>query len=356
MEVMVTQKICLRIKKKQVHKMVVTNHSENGDSEEHVNRYLEMREWREKHIHNACDNPTVLNQFHDRLMKETVQKAIEKIESELGPAPAHFAFFIMGSAGRSEQAIWSDQDHGIIFAGGEESKPYFLKLGIEISNGLSVVGYERCDGKVMASNPKWCNSMNAWEQQIGGWLKEASWESLRYFSTFFDSRVLLGDDCFLSKLKELAFQHLREEPYLYIRLLENISHIKKGIGILGQLLPNSSGKETGYINMKEVILFSYVNSLRLLSLKEEILAPSTLTRFQQLSNDYKDIKKYQLDFEKLLKFRLYYKKYSKSYADVHFLKITSLSKSEKQELKQIMKNGYKLFAETKNIIIRGCSS
>lgn len=355
MEAMVIQKACLSIKKKQVYKMVVVNHWENGELENHQNRYLEIRQWRDEHIHEVCEDPIALNGFHDRLMKTTVHKAIEKIESEFGPAPAHFAVFIMGSGGRSEQSIWSDQDHGIIFSGNGDFQSYFLKLGIEISNGLHVVGYEFCDGKVMSSNPKWCHSIEAWERQISDWLNEASWESLRYFSTFFDSRVLIGDDSFLGRLKELAFQHLKKEPYLYIRLLENISHMKKGLGILGQFLPDSFGKETGSINMKEVIFFPYVNSLRLLSLKEEILSPSTLTRFQQLPNSYDHIKQYQYSFEKLLTLRLYFKKHSTSYEDVHLLQVDSLTKSEKQELKQIMKKGYKLFAETKHIIHKGCS-
>lgn len=353
---MVIQKACLSIKKKRVYKMVVVNHSDNDEFEAYINCYLEMRQWRDKHIHKVWENPIALNQFHDMLIKTTVQKAIEKVESELGPAPAHFAFFIMGSGGRSEQSIWSDQDHGIIFAGNEGFKSYFLRMGEEISNGLSVVGYELCDGKVMSSNPKWCNSVASWEQQISNWLNEASWESLRYFSTFFDSRVLIGEDGFLLRLKEFAFNHLRKDPYLYIRLFENIRHMKKGLGILGQFLPDSFGKETRCINMKEVIFFPYINSLRLLSLKEGIFNPSTLARFQQLPNRYTNIKKYQVDFEKLLHLRLYFKKQSKSYEDVHLLNVDYLAKSEKQELKQIMKHGYRLFNETKHIINKGCSS
>lgn len=356
MEAMDIQKACLNQVKKQVHNMTVVNFPEYRELGEHSNRYQEIRQWRNEHIHEVWDHSIALNEFHDKLIKTTVQISIEKVESELGPAPAHFAFFVMGSGGRSEQAVWSDQDHGIIFAGNEDCTSYFLQLGTEISFGLNIVGYEFCDGKVMSSNPKWCRSIAAWEQQIIDWLDEASWESLRYFSTFFDSRVLIGNISFLNGLKKLSFTILKEDPHLYIRLLENISHMKKGLGVLGQLLPNSTGKVTGSINMKAVIFFPYVNSLRLLALKEEIIAPSTIARFEQLPSHYINIKKYQSSFEKLLQLRLYYKKHSKSYEDVHLLIVDSLTKPEKQELKQIMKKGYKLFDETKEIIRKGCSS
>lgn len=356
MEAMGTLKVCQSIKGEQVREMVVTSHSENDELDGQMNHYFEIRQLRNAHIHKVWDDPIALNQFHDTLIKATVQKAIKKIESEFGAAPAHFTFFIMGSGGRSEQSIWSDQDHGIIFKGEEIIKPYFLTLGKEISQGLYEVGYEFCDGRVMSSNPRWCHSMNTWKEQVINWLDEASWESLRYFSTFFDSKVIIGDDQDLLELKEMALEKLKGEPLLLNRLYENISHIKKGIGILGQLLPNTKGKETGSINIKEVIFFPYVNSLRLLSIKEGILEPSTLARFQQLPDSYSKIKVYQYSFLRLLHLRLHYKKNANSYEDVHFLDIHTLKKSEKHELKQIMKNGYRLLTETKEIIHKGCSS
>ncbi len=336
--------------------MLMYSHSPiNWEDEKDLeNRYLQIRQWRNEHIHEVWDDPAALNQFHDTLIKTTVQTAIEKVKSEHGSPPARFAFFLMGSGGRSEQSIWSDQDHGIIFAGSDEMKPYFLHLGEEISNGLHIVGYEFCDGKVMSSNPKWCNSITTWEQQIQDWLEEASWESLRYFSTFYDSRVLLGDESFLIHLKLMALTILQKNSFLYVRLLENISHVKKGIGVLGQLLPESSGKESGTINLKEVVFFPYVNSIRLLALKSGILAPSTLVRFQLLPKYFNHIKNYQSSFEKLLYFRLCYTKFSESYSDVHLLKIAHLSKKDKQELKRIMRDGYKLFSEVKHLIRKGC--
>lgn len=65
-----------------------------------------------------------LNLFHDELIKKTVQLAMEKVQGDWGDPPAPFAFFLMGSAGRFEQSVWSDQDHGIIFAGSPSCKSY----------------------------------------------------------------------------------------------------------------------------------------------------------------------------------------------------------------------------------------
>ncbi|WP_258000443.1 DUF294 nucleotidyltransferase-like domain-containing protein [Bacillus sp. Marseille-P3661] len=315
--------------------------------------YKELKLWRQQQINEVCNHPELLNQFHDKLIKETVQAAIKKNESEWGPIPARFAFFMMGSAGRYEQSVWSDQDHGIIFDGSEVLKDYFLTLGSEITRALYEVGYDLCDGNVMASNPLWCHSLTVWEQQILRWLNEESWESLRCFLTFFDSRVLIGEEWFLLKLKDVGFSKLDNNPHLYSRLLANVSHIRKAIGFFGQLLPDGHGEDVGSLNLKDQVFFPFVNAVRLLALKEKITEPSTLARIQLLPECYNQIKGYYDEFSELLQYRLYFQRFSTSYEKVHLLNLKKLTKQQKQELKRIMKNGYKLFSETKVIIEKG---
>lgn len=320
-----------------------------------MNQYGELKQWRMNKIGSVLNDHEKLNQFHDQLINKTVQVSLEKIESEWGAHPTHFAFFVMGSAGRSEQSVWSDQDHGIVYEGETSDQDYFLRLGAEISKGLAVVGYEECDGNVMAANSLWCKSLANWEAQIEVWLEKGNWESLRFFSTFFDSRVLVGDKALLARIKDLAFRKFAKQPYLYQRMYENVDFIEKGIGFFGQLLPKEKGEDVGTINFKQMILFPYVNSLRLLALVAEISATSTLQRFQNLPPSYLEIKAYESDFLKLLDYRLYFQKEARNYKKVHLLHVQSLSAREKENLKMLMKNGRELFKKTKQIIEKRCS-
>ncbi|WP_053220158.1 DUF294 nucleotidyltransferase-like domain-containing protein [Virgibacillus senegalensis] len=296
-----------------------------------------------------------LNSYHDQLMVQTVQLAMEKVRMEWGDPPAPFAFFLMGSAGRFEQSIWSDQDHGIIFAGDETCKSYFLRAGAEITEALEMVGYERCEGEVMSSNPLWCKSEEAWHQQIIDWLTEASWQSLRHFSTFFDSRILIGNHDYLVNLKQAAFTFLDKDPGLYQRLIDNVDLYHKGVGIFGQLLPEQHGDHAGTIHLKQKVFFPYVNALRLLALKNKIFVPSTLSRFRQLPEPYRSLQMYEKDFKALLDFRLKFRKEAKTYNEVHLIPIRDLTKQEKQELKSMMKKGYQLFSKTKTKIEAACA-
>ncbi len=296
-------------------------------------------------------NHDELNHFHDELMRKTVECAMEKIQREWGNPPAPFSFFLMGSAGRFEQSVWSDQDHGLIFDGDRECEDYFLKLGKEIAHGLNIVGYPLCDGNVMASNPLWCQSLHRWKQQISEWLMEASWTSLRHFCTFFDSRVLIGDRQFLTDMKSHAITMINSHPKLYLRFVENVDFIKKGIGIFGQLLPESYGEQSGSIQLKQTTIFPYVNSLRLLAVKEGILDSSTLSRFHKIKDIYPSIYRFEKYFVQLLHFRLHFQQDAQSYQQVHLIPIGHLTRNDKKELKLFMKKGYELFSHTKKRIV-----
>ncbi|WP_407271550.1 DUF294 nucleotidyltransferase-like domain-containing protein [Radiobacillus sp. PE A8.2] len=317
--------------------------------------YADIKKWRHQEMRAVSTNHQQLNEFHDEIMKATVQIAIKKVQSERGEPPAPFVFFLMGSAGRFEQSVWSDQDHGIIFNGDDYCEPYFLALGKEITEGLAAVDYELCDGKVMALNPRWCQSLDKWETQITEWLQEASWESLRHFCTFFDSRVFIGDEKYLDDLKDLAFNTIEANPKLNIRFVENVEFIKKGIGVLGQLLPELHGTESGSIQLKQTTFYPYVNALRLLALKNQVYTAPTLLRFRELKKRYEWIEEYETFFERLLEFRLHFRRDADDYDAVHLLPLELLNKDEKQELKKMMKKGYKLLSEVKSTIEKECS-
>ncbi|WP_082235379.1 DUF294 nucleotidyltransferase-like domain-containing protein [Halobacillus massiliensis] len=312
--------------------------------------YEELKMRRQQEIQSAASTPLKLNEFHDELMMETFVIAKEKIEKEQGKPPAPFAFFLMGSAGRFEQQVWSDQDHGIIFEGEDHDQDYFLKLGSEVSRGLAIVGYELCEGKVMASNPLWCQSVSSYKKQIANWLEEASWQSLRNYSILFDSRVLTGEERLLHEIKQEGFSLLGENPHLYERLIDNFEFMKKGIGFFGQLLTEQSNGRRGDIHLKETVYFPYVNALRILAFKKEVNTASTIERFHSLRWSYPFLKAYEKDFQELLEFRLRLTKDVDTYDEVHLVPLDSLSKKERQKMKYLIKRGKELYTKTKTVL------
>jgi CBS domain-containing protein len=272
---------------------------------------------------------------------------LKEVLARYGPPPSPFSFFVMGSAGRFEQSVWSDQDHGIVYLDqSAKAKAYFLILGKEVSKGLYQVGYPYCDGGVMSGNPFWCKSQTEWEKQTKNWALEATWESLRYLLIFMDGRSVYGEHPLLDQLKRLVFQIVHEE-HLLLRISKNTQYFKKGIGVLGQLLVETHGVHTGSLNLKETAFFPYVNAVRLLAIQEKILETSTLSRLDKLQLPDKSL--FEAMFLKLLNYRLLFASHT-DYESGHYLPADHLTKEQKNDIKEIIKYGTTLHQTVSKLI------
>lgn len=314
--------------------------------------YSEINEYRLKEQTLFQSSQQDLTIFHDLIYKYVLALALKLVTERSGTAPSPYTFFVMGSAGRMEQSLWSDQDHGMVFkAHNSANKSYFLELGKEISDGLAQSGYPKCSGEVMASNPLWCKSEQEWKQQLEFWAADATWESNRYLLIFADARSVSGDSSLLENVKAEYYCRISNQ-YLLKRLLQNTMCLKKGIGVLGQLLPETHGIYSGRINLKNTGFLPYVNAVRLLALKEGIGATSTLLRLKLLPETSlaKEAQQfYILHFTKLLQFRLHHAGHH-HYQSGHYVLLDSLSKKEKLDLKEILRAGEQLHATARRVI------
>lgn len=319
--------------------------------------YQAIKDWKNQHISQNQSNTYTLNTFHDCVMKEVFKLAFKSLDTD--SPPCSFAWFITGSGGRFEQGLISDQDHGIVYKNNDViANEYFKALGEEISIGLNIVGYPYCEGNVMSSNPKWCKPLELWQEQLLHWMDEGSFQTIRNLQIFFDARLLIGDDYLLNTLKRLIFQYQKEHPKLTQRLMENVSHVKNAVGPLGQIIVEEKGIHAGAVDLKYAAFLPYVNAIRLLAIKEGISETSTLKRLDQLMNinsQYYDVlSSCKNNFLRLLELRISLLNTSDSYDDIHYLKINKLTRQEKKELKQILKDGKKLHQYVNVTIEKGC--
>lgn len=322
--------------------------------------YGSIREWRKKEIQNHMSDAHSLNVFHDRVMRTVFERSLQIVKEEKGDPPSPYAWFVMGSAGRFEQGVVSDQDHGMVYEkSGAAEEEYFLALGKELSDGLHAAGYPYCEGKVMSSNPLWCKSAEGYEGQLDKWMEDVSFESMRYLQIFIDARTMAGDDKLLVRLKRRVDSYQKKTPKLLQRFLDTIMHIKPSVGPIGQIFTESSGHYQGCLNIKQAAFLPYVNAVRILAIKEGIMESSTLERINSLSlqDEYKnELEIYKDSFLRLLQFRMSNLKRIKEYDDVHYLPVQDLTRAEKKELKTILKNGKKLHHYVQVIIEKGVHS
>jgi CBS domain-containing protein len=316
--------------------------------------YESIKNLREKLIFQYQIDENSLNHFHDKVMKYIFHLALEQQVRKIKTPPCEFVWFITGSGGRFEQGYVSDQDHGIIYAEHtKEASHFFSELGKELSYGLYKIGYPYCEGKIMPSNPLWCNSVEGWQHQISLWTEEESWEAIRYLQIFYDSRVLVGSNPLLREIKLHMLANQEVNTKLITRHVENIMFVKKALGPLGQLVGEEKGEYVGSVDLKQTAFLPYVNAIRVLAIKEGLLETSTLDRTEALlKRGYPpDFKDYLEHFKLLLALRNNLYNHTQSYEASHYIPIKSLDKRRKKELRDILKSGYKLHQYVRSIIV-----
>jgi CBS domain-containing protein len=186
---------------------------------------------------------------------------------------------------------------------------------------------------------------------------EESLDSIRCLLIFYDARALVGNTDYIDQLKQGVLNHHDHTPMLLERFLDNIRHIKKSVGVFGQLYVQQNGRHEGSIDLKHSAFLPYVNAIRLLAIKEGILESSTLARFNRLREQKqydKELKNFQDNFQLLLQYRLSSFHKSDTYEDTHFLSIRNMRNSDKGTIKQILKDGEKLHHFVQKHIEKGC--
>ena len=233
---------------------------------------------RPRHVTNMlasiCDTATV----------RLIQLAVD----DLGPPPAPFAFIAMGSQGRQEQTLLTDQDNGIIFApaanaGTENVMDYFLRLGSRVCDGLNRAGYTFCRGQVMASNPRWCRALPDWISGFNEWVHKAEPQEIMDLSIFFDFRTVYGDAELTHELRRHIHTALLEEPSFFHHFAQNALTFKPPFRLLGNIyLGGGATEHAGEINLKDAMM-PMVSFARLYALRHQINQTHTLERIEALT-------------------------------------------------------------------------
>jgi CBS domain-containing protein len=232
-------------------------------------------------------NPEYITRLITTISDAILDKVIEFSIAKLGSPPCKFAFMIMGSEGREEQTLISDQDNGIVYedlqndSDKEYASEYFGQLAELVCDQLNTAGYKFCDGDCMAKNPKWCQSLLNWKKHFHDWIYQGSPEDLLHSSIFFDFKGVWGDLELTDQLKSFLLNSVEKRAGFLRHLTENALHFKPPIGLFGKLVVESKGKHKDAFNLKWAMQ-PIVDLARIYSLKHGIVQTNTLTRLFRL--------------------------------------------------------------------------
>ena len=191
---------------------------------------------------------------------------------------------VMGSEGRGEQIMRTDQDNALIMRDGytHDNLPQFADT---FNTHLSTLGYPLCDGHIMMTNPMWRQPLKAFNAQISLWFKNTDPMHGIYLSAILDGEYVCGDESLLAQVRQhLKVAHRQSDP-MFVR---QFARAALQFGDVNQwwqkFVPLLGGKSDSQdIDLKKAGIFPLVHGIRTLALENDILeVPSTKNRLKAL--------------------------------------------------------------------------
>jgi len=242
---------------------LITSLLEHGAKAQHLNR--------------------IITAVADAILERIMDMSLE----ESGPPPVPFAFMLLGSEGRKEQTLKTDQDNAIIFQDVpedrlEETQAYFLDLAGLVCSRLNEVGYVFCEFDIMAQNPKWCLPFSQWTKNFQTWIRAAEPEDLLQASIFFDFRLGYGHMSLIQELHNFLQKTLGGWVGFFRHLAENALHFKPPLDFFGNFALQSKKEKKNTLDIKSPMRL-IVDFARLYALKHKIEQTNTFARLQSMA-------------------------------------------------------------------------
>ena len=224
----------------------------------------------------------IVSEINNALTSRAIALAIEGLNEE---PPVPFSWVALGSQGRKEQILLTDQDNAIVFEDSNNNKTnrtYFLSLANIVTQMLHQIGFEYCPAEMMASNKQWCLSVSEWKEQYQKWISSPTQENVMFCTIFFDFQTIHGHKNLGKELMTAIYKYIKKGPlflkYLGVNALQN----PPPLGFFRQFLVEESGEHKDQFDIKSKAMMPLVDAARILSLEKEIDAKNTLDRYSEL--------------------------------------------------------------------------
>jgi CBS domain-containing protein len=218
-----------------------------------------------------------------RLVHELNDKLIERAWQLIAPPElvANSCLFVMGSEGRGEQLLKTDQDNGLVLRDGYEPPPDFDAICARFSHALADFGYPECPGKIMVSNPQWRHAARDFGQTVRRWLLMPDAESLMALAIFIDAHAVCGDRALLESVRAAVFELVSGNDLLIARFASAIESFEQVNGWWTRLISLTTGG-TEELDIKKAGLFPLVHGVRSLALEAHLAVTGTVDRIDAL--------------------------------------------------------------------------
>ncbi|PWE21344.1 cyclic nucleotide-binding protein [Aliarcobacter skirrowii] len=225
-------------------------------------------------------------EFISKLINQLNKKLLDKLYKLLAPKEliGKSCLVVMGSEGRAEQILRTDQDNALIISDdcsiSEEKLREFTHLFTET---LVDFGFPRCEGNIMVSNPYWCRSQSDFKELIYEWVNNPSGDNFMNIAIFYDALCVSGDIEIIKELKNYLFKISSNSQSFYTNFARVINSFDVPLGFFDGFVFNSKDeKHKDEIDIKRGGIFIIVQGIRSLSIQNRVLNTNTIKRINSL--------------------------------------------------------------------------
>ena len=217
-----------------------------------------------------------------KLVQQLNARLFERAWAMVAPAGLvdNSCLFVMGSEGRGEQLLKTDQDNGLVLRDGYTAPPDLDAICQRFSGVLASFGYPECPGRIMVSNPDWRGTASVFGQRVRQWLLQPEGDSLMQLAIFLDAHAVAGDATLLATVRESVAALAVDNDATLARFARAVENFGGPAGWWSRLF--GLGDEGRTISLKKAGIFPIVHGVRSLALARRVSTTGTAERIAAL--------------------------------------------------------------------------
>jgi len=298
------------------------------------------------------DLVTVLN---DALIERAIELGRKSLLEQGMAAPdVAWCWLSLGSEGRGEQLVRTDQDNALVYADPppdhtESYRTYFLKLAEGVVSILEQAGFERCPAEMMASNPDWCQPLSAWKERFSQWIRTPEPKAVMLSTIFFDFRAVYGDRSLATELADHIHGDIAQGALFLPMLAANALQNPPPLSFFRGLVVERSGEHKDRFDLKARALMPLVDAARVLGLGKGLRGiNNTGERFRWMAAQEPEQSELYLEAAKAFDILLRYRAESgfREGDSGRFIEPDKLDRIQRQ----ILRNAFEPIAEVQEVV------
>ncbi|BBP43607.1 putative nucleotidyltransferase substrate binding domain-containing protein [Thiosulfativibrio zosterae] len=238
----------------------------------------------------------LVNALHRKVIEKVVQ--ICDKNNQFNQA----CFLVMGSEGRAEQVLRTDQDNALLLPDALEYSTAELQAYTDaLTQALVTLGFPRCSGNIMVCNPLWSKKFTEFNTMIKDWLRSPNENTFMNLAIFVDAEPVCGDEQLLLDTKKMLLDWIAGHKQFLSHFAKPVLQFETPVSFFGSLVTENI-KQESKIDLKKGGIFPIVHGVRCLAMERGITKNNTHWRIKALMDQKVLTEKFGLELGETLNY------------------------------------------------------